>query len=222
MVHAIAAFIDFCYLVWQSIINEDTLAEIDEALRRFHADRVIFKEIGVRPTSFSLPHQHSLIHYRYLIQEFNAPNGLCSSITESKHIKAVKEPWRQSNRFNALGQMLLTNQHLDKLAASRVDFEAQGMLKGPCISESVQALTIAAGDVVPDNNGNGGAVPDHNGDGNAVSDHNDNGDAMGAHLMPAAARNNARNANAVDGPRVQATVTSQGRKRVDIRSGWTY
>ncbi|KAJ6617373.1 hypothetical protein B0H10DRAFT_2176466 [Mycena sp. CBHHK59/15] len=29
-----------------------------------------------------------------------APNGLCSSITESKHIKAVKQPWRRSRRGN--------------------------------------------------------------------------------------------------------------------------
>jgi hypothetical protein len=69
-----------------------------------------------------------------LIRAFGAPNGLCSSITESKHIKAVKEPWRRSNRYDALGQMLLTNQRLDKLAAARVDFNARGMLKGTCFS----------------------------------------------------------------------------------------
>jgi len=66
---------------------------------------------------------------RSLIREFGAPNGLCSSITESKHIKAVKEPWRRSSRFEALGQMLLTNQRLDKLAAARVDFKARGMFQ---------------------------------------------------------------------------------------------
>ncbi|KAG1882265.1 hypothetical protein F4604DRAFT_1879625 [Suillus subluteus] len=37
------------------------------------------------------------------------------------HIKAVKEPWRWSSRHNALGQMLVTNQRLDKLAASRLN-----------------------------------------------------------------------------------------------------
>jgi hypothetical protein len=63
------------------------------------------------------PRQHSLSHYCLLITEFGAPNGLCSSITESKHIKAVKEPWRRSHHHEALSQMLLTNQHLDKLAA---------------------------------------------------------------------------------------------------------
>jgi hypothetical protein len=50
------------------------------------------------------------------------------SITESKHIAAIKEPWRCSSHYKALGQMLLTNQRLDKLAASRADFKARGML----------------------------------------------------------------------------------------------
>ena len=49
--------------------------------------------------------------------------------------KAVKEPWRRSSRFEAMGQMLLTNQRLDKLAASRIDFASRGMLKGTCLSE---------------------------------------------------------------------------------------
>jgi hypothetical protein len=46
----------------------------------------------------------------------------------------VKEPWRRSSRFEALSQMLLTNQRLDKLAAARVDFANRGMLKGTCLS----------------------------------------------------------------------------------------
>jgi len=33
-------------------------------------------------------------------------NGLCSSITELKHIKAVKEPWCQSSQYKALIKML--------------------------------------------------------------------------------------------------------------------
>ncbi|KAG1749058.1 uncharacterized protein EDB91DRAFT_1079154 [Suillus paluster] len=63
---------------------------------------------------------------------FGAPNGLCLSITESKHIKAVKQPWRRSSKYNTLSQMLLTNQRLDKVAAARVDFTTCSMLKGSC------------------------------------------------------------------------------------------
>ncbi|KAG1874048.1 hypothetical protein C8R48DRAFT_745953 [Suillus tomentosus] len=43
---------------------------------------------------------------------------------------AVKEPWRRSSRFEALNQMLLTNQRLDKLAVSHIDFASHGMLRG--------------------------------------------------------------------------------------------
>lgn len=122
---------EFCYLVRRDVIDDHTLASIDEALARFHRERVIFETQGVCPDGISLPRQHSLTHYRHLIQLFGAPNGLCSSITESKHIKAVKEPYRRSSKHNALGQMLMTNQRLDKLAAIRIAFESLKMLDGP-------------------------------------------------------------------------------------------
>ena len=140
MVKALSAFLDFCYLVRCLVIDEDALDAIDDALLRFHRDRVIFEDAGVRADGFSLPRQHSAKHYCALIEEFGAPNGICSSITESKHIKAVKELWRRSSRFDALGQMLLTNQRLDKLAASHVDFNAHGMLQGPCLAPYIELL----------------------------------------------------------------------------------
>jgi hypothetical protein len=68
---------------------------------------------------------------------FGAPNGLCSLIMESKHIKAVKEPYRWSSHFDALGQMLLTNQRIDKLAACCINLTAHGMLDGPCLAPGV-------------------------------------------------------------------------------------
>ncbi|KAG1883964.1 hypothetical protein F4604DRAFT_1919772 [Suillus subluteus] len=120
LVQCVAAFLDFCYLVRHHKIGEDTLTQIEEALVRFHAAREIFHDSGVHPTGFSLPWHHAL--------EYGVLNGLCSSITESWHITAVKRPWRRSNRFNALWQMLLTNQRLDKLGLARVDFVARGML----------------------------------------------------------------------------------------------
>lgn len=110
------------------MLEEDSITDIERALSAYHANREVFRETQVR-SHFSLPRQHSLVHYVDRIWDFAAPNGLCSSITESKHIKAVKEPWRRSNRYEALEQMLLTNQRLDKLAAARVDFKERGMLK---------------------------------------------------------------------------------------------
>jgi hypothetical protein len=139
MVHTIRAFTEFCYIARHEIIDDDDLKDLDNALGRFYHYRSIFQTEGIRPDGFSLPRQHSLLNYHHLIQQFGAPNGLCSSITESKHIKAVKEPWQWSNRYNALGQMPLTNQRLDKLAASRVDFNARGMLEGTCLSQELMS-----------------------------------------------------------------------------------
>jgi hypothetical protein len=133
MVQALRAFLEFCYIARRDILDTNSLRELEDALERYHTYRQIFQECGIRPDGFNLPRQHSLLHYLQLIRDFGAPNGLCSSITESKHIKAVKEPWRRSSRFNALSQMLLTNQRLDKLAAARVDFARRGMLQGTCL-----------------------------------------------------------------------------------------
>ncbi|PBK83357.1 hypothetical protein ARMGADRAFT_1055759 [Armillaria gallica] len=167
MVRALAAFMEFCYCVRRSVIDEENLIKIDTSVANFHHEREIFHEVrsdGKRTDAFSLPRQHALSHFRHLIQdpafhntiqEFGAPNGLCSSITESKHIKVVKEPWRHSSRFEALAQMLLINERLDKLAAVRVDFQVRGMLDGSIFGIShVEAST-------PDSineNDDGGAV----------------------------------------------------------------
>ncbi|KAI0042465.1 hypothetical protein FA95DRAFT_1610185 [Auriscalpium vulgare] len=129
MVRALSAYLDFCYLVRRSVIDEVTLVAIDDTLARYHANRVIFEVEGIPPTGFSHSQHHSRVHYRHLIEEFAAPNGLCSSITKSKYIKAVKEPWRRSSRNEALGQMLLANHRLDKLAEVQVNFSARGMLQ---------------------------------------------------------------------------------------------
>ena len=110
VIHAFRAFLDFCYLVCQDMIDEDILDQIQDALDCFHRYWVVFLQVSVCLNRFSLPWQHSLVHYHYLICLFGAPNGICTSITESKHSKAVKKLYQRSNHCNALGQMLATNQ----------------------------------------------------------------------------------------------------------------
>ncbi|KAF8815688.1 hypothetical protein BYT27DRAFT_7079395 [Phlegmacium glaucopus] len=127
-VKCISAFLDFCYLARCSDFDSATLKALDDALHHFHTYHEVFHTSGVRESGFSLPRQHSLVHYRKNIEDFGAPNGLCSSITESRHITAVKKPWQCSNRYVALGQMLITNQPLDKLTAAWNNFVACGML----------------------------------------------------------------------------------------------
>jgi hypothetical protein len=133
------AFLDFCYLVRRNVLTDGTLTLVKESLKHFHNYRNVFSEVVA---TFSLPRQHAMKHYPDMIRLYGTPNGLCSSITESKHIKAVKEPYCHSNRHNALGQMLLTNQQLDKLARCRTEFNNRRMLDGSCVSFIAQVLGL--------------------------------------------------------------------------------
>jgi hypothetical protein len=131
VVKLFATFLEFCYITRRNIITEDSLEQLNVALQQFHEARQVF--LGTaradNPSAFSLPRQHSMVHYYDQIKNFGSPNGLCSSITESKHITAVKRPWRRSNKHAALSQMLKSNERLDKLAAARADFTVSGFLE---------------------------------------------------------------------------------------------
>ena len=140
VVKTFAAFLEFCYIARRNIITDDSLEELQAALNRFHESRKVF--LGTvredSPSGFSLPRQHSMVHYYEHIKNFGSPNGLCSSITESKHIVAVKCPWRRSNKHAALPQMLKVNERIDKLAAARADFTARGMLVDSCLVHALK------------------------------------------------------------------------------------
>ncbi|KAI6016033.1 hypothetical protein BKA83DRAFT_4129081 [Pisolithus microcarpus] len=123
IIHTFHALLEFFFLIWQNVLTEKDLCNLNDVLARFYQYCEVFKTMGT-VSSFSLPQQHAMKHYRQLIQLFGAPNGLCSSITKSKHMKAVKKPYWHTNKYHALGQMLLINQQLDELAASQADFDS--------------------------------------------------------------------------------------------------
>lgn len=115
---------------------------MQDALAYFHELHTVFVETGVRPDGFALPRQHALVHYVDCIHLFGSPNGLCSSITESKHITAVKEPWRRSNRNEPLEQIIKTNARLSKLGAARVVFGQAGLLQGDVLTAAMQQIGV--------------------------------------------------------------------------------
>ena len=130
IIQTFSAFLEFCYIARCNVIDECSLRELEVAPKKFHQHRIVFsgtvRAEGV--AGFSLPQQHSLVHYHNNIKNFGVPNGLCSSIMESKHIISVKRPWHCLNRYKALSQILKVNERLDKLAAARADFATRGML----------------------------------------------------------------------------------------------
>ena len=144
MSRCIAVFLDFAYMARRSEHDTVSLDAMREALEYFHELRTIFVETEVRPNGVGLPRQHSLVHYVHAIQQYGSPNGLCSSITESKHIEAVKETWRRSNRNEPIGQMLTSLSRLSQLSAAAVEFGRRGMLHNNVLT-AIQ-LELGVGD----------------------------------------------------------------------------
>ena len=99
MVICISAFLDACYIACHQAIDEDALKQFNNSFSKFRELCEIFRATGVWPSGFSLLCQHILMHYHTLIEDFGAPGGLCSSITESRHITAVKKPWWRSSQY---------------------------------------------------------------------------------------------------------------------------
>ena len=133
MVQCITSLLDFAYLARRSEHDTHSLEAMEAALQQFHELREVFREAGVRD-NFALPRQHALVHYVESIRKFGSPNGLCSSITESKHIAAVKETWRRSSRHDPIDQMVWCLSRLSKIAAARVEFGHRGMLQGDVLT----------------------------------------------------------------------------------------
>ncbi|KAL4066602.1 hypothetical protein J3A83DRAFT_4097981, partial [Scleroderma citrinum] len=73
MVHAIAAFLDFCYIIHQSSLNEADLDALDNTLQHFATE-------DVHSDGISVPQIHALKHYHEAIQLFGAPYGISTSI----------------------------------------------------------------------------------------------------------------------------------------------
>ena len=139
MVQCIASLLDFAYLARCSEHDTNSLEAMDTALEQFHTLREVFREAGVRD-NFALLRQHALVHYVDSIRKFGSPNGLCSSIMESKHISAVKETWRRSSRHDPIDQMVRCLTRLSKIAATCVEFGHRGMLQGDVLTAARLAL----------------------------------------------------------------------------------
>ncbi|KAF8263103.1 hypothetical protein EI94DRAFT_1773032 [Lactarius quietus] len=131
MVRSIVAFMDACYITRRNAINSIALEHLRNSVDMYHELRSVFVQAGVRNT-LSLPHQHALMHFYHAIHLFGSPNGLCSSITESKHIETMKDTWRRTSRYYAIYQMLRILFCMAKMLALHRRLQRNGMLRGFC------------------------------------------------------------------------------------------
>ncbi|KAF7358258.1 hypothetical protein MVEN_00874900 [Mycena venus] len=104
LIRSICALLDFLYLAQYPVHSTETLALQDDALTRFHENKDIFIELGVR-SNFNLPKLHFLRHYSLAIKRFGTTDNFNTEYTERLHIDYAKEAYRATNHKDEYSQM---------------------------------------------------------------------------------------------------------------------
>lgn len=115
LVRALRALLDFLYLARYPAHTTETLSLLEDALRRFHANKDIFVQLGVRQ-HFKLPKLHALDHYVQSIKLFGTTDNYDTQYTERLHIDFAKDAYRATNRKDEFPQMTVWLERREKVS----------------------------------------------------------------------------------------------------------
>ncbi|KAA1474227.1 hypothetical protein DENSPDRAFT_866389 [Dentipellis sp. KUC8613] len=94
--------------------TNETLDAMDAALQRFHDNRSIFVDLGIR-SDFNIPKLHELRHYSTSIKLFGTTDNYNTETWERLHIDLTKNAWRNTNTKDAYPQMTGWVQRTEKM-----------------------------------------------------------------------------------------------------------
>ena len=104
IIRAVRALLDFLLLAQYESHTSKTLSTLQECLGRFHENKEVFIDLGVR-VNFEFPKLHSLTHYASSIRLFGTTDNYNTEQTERLHIDLAKDAYRASNRKDEYSQM---------------------------------------------------------------------------------------------------------------------
>ncbi|KAI0716908.1 hypothetical protein C8Q76DRAFT_795145 [Earliella scabrosa] len=104
LVRSVRAILDFLYIARYPAHTSDSLGLLRNALERFHANKNVFIDLGIR-TNFHFPKLHSLDHYLNSIKLFGTTDNYDTQYTERLHIDFAKDAYRATNHRDELPQM---------------------------------------------------------------------------------------------------------------------
>jgi hypothetical protein len=94
--------------------TSETLAHLENSLQRFHDNKSIFVELGIRD-DFNLPKLHSCTHYIMYIKLFGTTDNYNTEYTERLHIDLAKDAYRSTNFKDEFPQMTLWLERKEKI-----------------------------------------------------------------------------------------------------------
>jgi Plavaka transposase len=104
IIRATRALLDFLFLAQLPSHTTNTLVRLEESLARFHNNKDVFVDLGIRE-DFNFPKLHSLLHYRLSITLFGTTDNYNTEQTERLHIDFTKNAYRATNHKDEYPQM---------------------------------------------------------------------------------------------------------------------
>ena len=114
LVRSIRAVLDFLFLAQYPVHTSDTLELLEDALSRFHTNKDIFVDLGIRE-HFNLPKIHFMRHYVASIKAFGTLDNFNTEYTERLHIDLAKDAYRATNRKDEFLQMTIWLERKEKI-----------------------------------------------------------------------------------------------------------
>ncbi|KAJ7136421.1 hypothetical protein C8R43DRAFT_1089450 [Mycena crocata] len=134
LVQAVRAVLDFVYLAQYPMHTTETLDILEDARLRFHENKAIFVDLGVRE-DFNLPKLHTWDHYGPNIISFGSTDNYNTEYTERLHIDLAKDAYRSTNMKNEFPQMTLWLERKEKILRHEqfIDWELRDRPPPPII-----------------------------------------------------------------------------------------
>ncbi|KAJ7133963.1 hypothetical protein C8R43DRAFT_1132985 [Mycena crocata] len=114
LVAAVRGLLDFVYLAQYPMHTTQTLDHLENALQRFHDNKSIFVDLGIRD-DFNLPKLHFCRHYTMYIKFFGTTDNYNTEYTERLHIDLAKDAYRSTNFKDEFPQMTLWLERKEKI-----------------------------------------------------------------------------------------------------------
>lgn len=114
LIKAVRGLLDFIYLAQYPIHSSSSLDRLEDALTRFHENKNIFVDLGIR-SHFHFPKLHFIRHYRRLIENLGTTDNFNTEYTERLHIELAKNAYRATNKKDEYPQMTLWLERKEKI-----------------------------------------------------------------------------------------------------------
>jgi hypothetical protein len=143
LIRAVRAVLDVLYLAQYPVHTDETLVFFEDSLERFHDNKEIFVDLGIR-NAFNIPKLHFASHYLDYIKLYGTLDNFNTEYTERLHIDLAKDAYAATNHKDEFTQMTAWLERKEKILRHRqyVDWRLEGSPPPPQVDWTPPGLEL--------------------------------------------------------------------------------